>query len=71
MTWSVADELAVTKRRLHEDEVRRSAQTALIETLNGRGQSTAEAEHVLREIEATLVTLRARRLSLEALQRHP
>ena len=71
MTWSVADELAVTKRRLHEDEVRRSAQTALIKTLNGRGQSTAEAEHVLREIEATLVTLRARRLSLEALQRHP
>jgi hypothetical protein len=71
MTWSVADELAVTKRRLHEDEVRRSAQTALIEALNGRGQSTAEAEHVLREIEATLVTLRARRLSLEALQRHP
>jgi hypothetical protein len=71
MTWSVADELAVTKRRLHEDEVRRSAQTALIDALNGRGQSTAEAEHVLREIEATLVTLRARRLSLEALQRHP
>ena len=71
MTWSVADGLAVTKRRLHEDEVRRSAQTALIEALNGRGQSTAEAEHVLREIEATLVTLRARRLSLEALQRHP
>jgi hypothetical protein len=71
MTWSVADELAVTKRRLNEDEVRRSAQTALIEALNGRGQSTAEAEHVLREIEATLVTLRARRLSLEALQRHP
>ena len=71
MTWSVADELAVTKRRLNEDEVRRSAQTALIKALNGRGQSTAEAEHVLREIEATLVTLRARRLSLEALQRHP
>ena len=71
MTWSVADELAVTKRRLNEDEVRRSAQTALIDALNGRGQSTAEAEHVLREIEATLVTLRARRLSLEALQRHP
>jgi hypothetical protein len=71
MTWSVADELAVTKRRLNEDEVRRSAQTALIETLIGRGQSTAEAEHVLQEIEAALVTLRARRLSLEALQRQP
>jgi hypothetical protein len=71
MTWSVADELAVTKRRLNEDEVRRSAQTALIEALNGRGQSTAEAEHVLREIEATLATLRARRFNLEAAQRHP
>ena len=71
MTWSVADELAVTKRHLNEEEARRSAQTTLIETLSGRGQSTAEAEHVLREIEATLATLRARRLSLEALQRHP
>jgi hypothetical protein len=71
MTWSVADELAVTKRHLAEEEVRRSAQISLIETLSARGQSTAETAHVLREIEATLATLRARRLSLEALQRHP
>ena len=71
MTWSVADELAVTKRHIAEDEARLSAQIALIETLTSRGQSTAEAEHILWEIEATLVTLRARRSSLEALQRHP
>ena len=71
MTWSVADELAVTKRHLAEEEMRRSAQISLIETLRGGGQSTTETAHVLREIEATLATLRARRLSLEALQRHP
>ena len=71
MTWSVADELAVTKRHIAKDEARLSAQIALIETLTGRGQSTAEAEIILWEIEATLVTLRARRSSLEALQRHP
>jgi len=35
------------------------------------GQDTAAAEQALRETEATLVTLRARRSSLEAIQRHP
>ena len=71
MTWSVADELAVTKRRLHEDEVRRSAQTALIDALNGRGQSTAEATHALQDIEDTLAALRCRWEYLQAMQEKP
>ncbi|GEP06325.1 hypothetical protein [Methylobacterium oxalidis] len=71
MPWSVTDELAVTRRHLAEEEARRCAQIALIKTLTERGQSVVETEHALRETEASLMTLRARRSYLEVLQRHP
>ncbi|MER2269286.1 hypothetical protein [Methylobacterium oxalidis] len=69
--WSVADELAVTKRHLAEEEARRTVQIARVVEQIRCGQDPAAAEQALREAEAALVTLRARRSSLEAMQRHP
>jgi Mg-chelatase subunit ChlD len=71
VSWSVTDELAVTKRHLAEAERQQAAQITHIKILTDGGLNTAAAEHVLREIEATLATLRARRFNLEAAQRHP
>lgn len=71
MMWSVADELAVTKRHLSEEEARRAVQIARVAEQIRCGQDPAAAEQALRETEATLATLRARRSSLEAMQRHP
>ena len=71
MSWSVTDELALTKRHLAEAERQQAAQITQIKILTDGGLSTAAAEHVLREVEATLATLRMRRSNLEAAQRHP
>ena len=51
MSWSVTDVLAVLRRHLAEEQVRRGAQIALIKALTEREENTAEAEHALRETE--------------------
>lgn len=64
MIWSAARELALTERRIVEEEALRIAQLVRIADQMRDGQDTARAEQVLRDIEERLTGLRARRASL-------
>lgn len=64
MVWSAARELALTERRIVKEEALRIVQLVRIADRMRRGQDTAGAEQVLRDIEEHLTGLRARRASL-------
>jgi glutamine synthetase adenylyltransferase len=63
--------LDLVEHLLGEAEEHRIEQVVLIEHLTGQAQSTAEAEHILTEIEAIIDALHCRCAYLQAMQENP
>ena len=63
------DALNVVNRLLDDGEDQRTEQVRLIESLTERGERTAEAERLLREIEGTLAVIRVQQSCLQATRR--
>ena len=62
-----AETADVLRVLIAESEEHRGEQMALLHALNGRGENTDEAIHVLGQIEDTLAAMRSRRAYLQAL----
>ncbi|WFT82064.1 MULTISPECIES: hypothetical protein [unclassified Methylobacterium] len=63
--------LDVIEQLIAEGAARQAEQVLLVEAQERRGQDTAEARQVLREIEETLAALHCRRAYLQAMQAQP